>query len=186
MPAGRIEIIQDPERAAVALHPLRLRILEKLDQPSSPASLSRTLGIPRQHLNYHVRELESVGLVELVEEKRRGSVVERIYRSTARSYVVGPQAMGELRADPSAVQDRFSAEYLVALGSRLIEDVSELSQDRPVIPTIALETTIGFRSDADRGAFARELTAALSRLIAAYNHEDGEAFRLVVAAHPVQ
>jgi hypothetical protein len=80
--------------------------------------------------------------------------------------------------------DHFLTEYLIAVGSRLIEDVAELHSSRPVIPTLALETSIGFASDAERAAFMRELTAALSRLIAAYHHDDGEEFRLIVAAHP--
>lgn len=181
---GRIEIIQEAERAAAALHPVRLQILERLEQPASPSSLSRTLGIPRQHLNYHMRELEAAGLVELVEEKRRGSAIERIYRSTARTYVIGPKALGELRADPATLQDRFSSEYVVALGSRLIEEIAELRSERTVIPTLALETEVCFASDAERNAFARELTAAISRLAATYHREHGEMFRVIVAAHP--
>jgi DNA-binding transcriptional ArsR family regulator len=182
--AERVEIIQDAARAAVALHPVRLQILERLEQPASPSTLSKTLGIPRQHLNYHMRELEEAGLVELLEEKKKGSVTERIYRSTARTYVIGPKALGELRADPDTMQDRFSSEYLIALGSRLIEDVAELRAERQPLPALALETSVNFASDSDRSAFMRELTAARSRLIAAYHHDDGEEFRMIVAAHP--
>lgn len=179
-----VEVIQDAARAAVALHPVRLQILERLEQPASPSSLSKTLGIPRQHLNYHVRELEAAGLVEMVEEKKRGSVTERLYRSTAKSFVIGPKALGEMRADPDSVRDRFSSEYLIAIGSRLVEDIADLRSQRPTIPTLALETTVGFASDADRGAFARELTAAVSRLVATYHHDDSEEFRVIVASHP--
>ena len=163
----------------MALHPVRLQILERLEQPASPSSLSKTLGIPRQHLNYHVRELEAAGLVEMVEEKKRGSVTERLYQSTARSYVVGPTALGGLRADPSELQDRFSPEYLAALGSRLIEGASLMIGS----PALALETTVCFASDADRSAFARELTAAIARLVNTYHRDEGELCRLVVAAH---
>jgi len=177
----RVEVIHDAERASIALQPIRLKILERLEQPSSPTSLSKTLGIPRQHLNYHMRELEAAGLVEMVEEKRRGSVVERFYRSTARAYVIGPRALGELRADPASIQDRFSAEYLIALGSRLIEDVADLD---PATQTLALETTIAFATDADRNSFSRELTASVARLAATYHKEDGEPFRIVVVGHP--
>lgn len=182
--SDHIEIIQDAERAAIALRPLRLQILKLLAEPGSPSSLSRTLGVPRQHLNYHVRELEAAGLVELVEEKRRGSAIERIYRSTARSYMVGPKAMGDLRPDPSDVEDRFSAEYLVALGSKLVEDVAELRARDKDIHALALETEIRFATDASRGAFARELTAAVSRLAATYHQDEGELFRVAIVAHP--
>ena len=177
-------VISDAEHASIALHPVRLQILETLGEPASPAALSRKLGIPRQHLNYHVKELERAGLVTLVEEKRRGSATERTYRATARSYVIGPTALGEMRADPAAIDDRHSAEFLLAIGSRLIEDVAKLGQEGPIRASMAIETMIGFASDADRSAFARELTAAVSRLAATYHKEEGEKFRLVVAAHP--
>lgn len=179
-----IHVIRDPLAASVMLHPLRIKILEKLQQPSSPAGLSRVLDIPRQHLNYHVRELEAAGLVELVEEKRRGSATERIYRATAQSYVVAPDAMGDLRANPSSVQDRFSPEYVVALGSKLIEDVVDRQNSSDHVQTFALETEIRFASEAERGQFSRELAAAVSRLASAYSKEGGVRARLVVAVHP--
>ena len=207
--SDRVEVIQDAARAVVALHPIRLQILELLANPASPSSLSKSLGIPRQHLNYHVRELESAGLVEMVEEKRKGSVVERIYQATSRQYVVSPKALGGLRAMPNEVEDRFSSDYLIAVGSKLIEDVVNLRESRPIqtavisgnrtistgvssyagrrrqtIPTMALETEIGFATDADRTAFAREITAAVSRIAAAYNNDDGEKFRVAIFAHP--
>ena len=179
-----IQVIKDPAAASVMLHPLRIRILEKLQQPASPAALSRVLDIPRQHLNYHVRELEAAGLVELVEEKRRGSATERFYRATARTYVIAPESMGGLRADPSAIQDRFSSEYVIALGSRLIGDVVELMGSSKPVATFALETEISFGSEAEKAQFARELMTSISRLSAAYNRPGGEKVRVVVAVHP--
>jgi uncharacterized protein YndB with AHSA1/START domain/DNA-binding transcriptional ArsR family regulator len=207
--SDRVEVIQDAARAVVALHPIRLQILELLATPASPTNLSKTLGIPRQHLNYHVRELESAGLVEMVEEKRKGSVVERIYQSTSKQYVVSPKALGGLSAKPCDVEDHFSSDYLIAVGSKLIEDVNILREARPLqtavvtgnraiptgvgnysnrrrqtIHTMALETEIGFATDADRNAFAREITAAVSRIAATYNKEDGEKFRVAIFSHP--
>lgn len=180
--AESIHIIHEAERASIALHPVRLQILEHLGEPASPAALSRILGIPRQHLNYHMRELEAAGLVEMVEEKKRGSATERVYRSSARSFVIGPKAMGKMRANPDD-HDRFSSEYLIAVGSRLIEDAGDL-RERAAVPALALETEIRFASPGARSAFARELTAAVSRLAATYDQEDGEAFRVLIAAHP--
>jgi uncharacterized protein YndB with AHSA1/START domain/DNA-binding transcriptional ArsR family regulator len=207
--SDRVEVIQEAARAVVALHPIRLKILELLRVPASPTTLSKSLGIPRQHLNYHVRELESAGLVEMVEEKRKGSVVERLYQATSRSYIVSPKAMGDLRISPGDVEDRFSSDYLLAVGSKLIEDVVNLREHRAVmpqnggksrvlpnavsaytnrrrqtIPTMALEAEIGFASDADRTAFSREITAAVSRIAATYNKDDGEKFRVAIFAHP--
>ena len=53
------------------------------------------------------------------------------------------------------------------------------------LPTLTIDTKIGFRSAADRAAFADDLTAAVLDLAARYHHDDGRPHRLVVAAHPL-
>ena len=53
------------------------------------------------------------------------------------------------------------------------------------LPTLTIDTQIGFRSAADRAAFADDLTAAVLDLAARYHHDDGRPHRLFVAAHPV-
>ena len=39
--------------------------------------LAAAIGLPRQKVNYHLRALERHGLVELVQERRKGNVTER-------------------------------------------------------------------------------------------------------------
>ncbi|KAB2955835.1 MAG: winged helix-turn-helix transcriptional regulator, partial [Thermoanaerobaculia bacterium] len=73
------------------------------DGPATAAGLARRLGLPRQRVNYHLRELEKAGLVELVEERRRGNCVERLVRATARAFLLGPEALGAQAADPAAL-----------------------------------------------------------------------------------
>src|SRR5918994_1483767 len=52
------------------------------------------------------------------------------------------------------------------------------------LPTLTIDTQIGFRSAADRAAFADDLTAAVLDLAARYHHDDGRPHRLVVAPPP--
>jgi hypothetical protein len=52
------------------------------------------------------------------------------------------------------------------------------------LPTMAIDTQIGFRSAEDRAAFADELTVAVLDLAARYHRDDGRPHRLVIAAHP--
>ena len=63
-----VMLLRRPEDLSVLLPKPRVRLLEELQRPDSAAGLSRRLGIPRQKLNYHLRELEEAGLVELVED----------------------------------------------------------------------------------------------------------------------
>ena len=183
-----IAVIEDPAAAAVALDPMRSRLLSELVEPASAGALALRLGIPRQKLNYHLRALEAHGLLELAEERKRGGITERVLRATAVSYVVSPAALAESAADPDLTADHLSARYMVALAGRLVREVGSLARRAGAagkrLPTMAIDTEIGFRSAEDRAAFADELTAAVLELVARYHHDDGRPHRLVVAAHP--
>ncbi len=123
-----IQVIEDPAAAAVALDPMRSRLLAELAEPASAATLAARVGLPRQKVNYHLRTLEAQGLVELAEERRRGGITERVLRATAATYVISPAALGESAVDPERAADRFSAGYLVALAGRVVAEVGGLSR----------------------------------------------------------
>jgi DNA-binding transcriptional ArsR family regulator len=187
-PMHDVEVIEDPAAAASALDPMRTRLLTELAEPGSAAGLAGRVGLARQKVNYHLRALEAHGLVEVAEERRRGGITERVLRATAATYVVSPAALGEAAVDPAQAADRFSARYLIALAGRLVREVGRLSRLADAagkrLPTLTIDTEIGFRSADDRAAFADELTAAVVELAARYHHDDGRMHRLVVAAHP--
>ena len=70
-----ITYIDSPDRVRLALSPVRRDLLKRLRTPSSASGLAAELELPRQRLNYHLKALETAGLVELVEERpRRGCV----------------------------------------------------------------------------------------------------------------
>ncbi len=183
-----VEVIESPSAAAVALDPIRARLLGELAVPASAATLAARVGIPRQKVNYHLRTLEAHGLVELAEERHHGGITERVLRASATTYVVSPAAISASASDPGATADRLSAGYLVALAGRLVREVGALVRRAATsgerVPTFTVDTVIGFRSAADRATFAEEATAAVLDLAARYHHDDGEPYRLVVAAHP--
>ncbi len=173
------------------LHPIRRRILERLREPGSASSVARSLELSRQKVNYHLRELERHALVELVEERRKGNCVERILRTTARYWVIGPETVGALAADPENIRDRFSAAYLTALASRTVRDLGELREraDRQgkKVATFSLETELRFSSPEARAAFADELAQHVAKLVERYHDADasgGRSFRMVVGAYP--
>lgn len=189
--ASALSVIHDPRRAAALLDPLRLRLLENLAQPNSASGLARQLRLPRQKLNYHMRELEKAGLVQLVEERRKGNCIERMVRATAISYVIDPAALGKLGADPSRVHDRFSAAYLVAVAARAIRELAALrvgaEKAGKKLATMTLETEVRFPSAEARNAFAEELANAIADLTAKYHDEKspgGRRFRFFAGGHP--
>ena len=183
-----VEVIEDPAAAAVALDPVRTRLLAELAEPGSAGSLAGRVGLARQKVNYHLHALEAHGLVELAEERKHGGITERVLRATAATYVVSPAALGEGAADPEEASDRMSARYLVALAGRIVREVGSLARKADAagrrLPTMTIDTEIRFRSAEDRAAFADELTAVVLDLAARYHHDDGRPHRLVVASHP--
>src|SRR4051794_2860793 len=184
-----VEVIESAEAAAAALGPVRARLLGELAVPASAAGLAARVGIARQKVNYHLKALEAHGLVELSGERRHGGITERVLQATAASYVVSPAALSAAAADPDANADHLSASYLVALAGRLVREVGALARRAGAsgkrLPTLTIDTQMGFRSPADRAAFADDLTAAVLDLAARYHHDDGRPHRLLVAAHPL-
>jgi DNA-binding transcriptional ArsR family regulator len=186
-----VAVIDDARAAEVSLDPVRARLLAELSEPRSATMLAARIGLPRQKVNYHLRTLERHGLVELVEERRKGNVTERVMRATAASYVISPLALAPVQPDPARSPDRLSSAWLLALAARLVRDVGELvrgaaAAGKPVA-TFAIDGEVRFASAADRAAFAQELAAAVTALVGKYHDEgaeDGRDHRLVVAVHP--
>ncbi|QCB95607.1 ArsR family transcriptional regulator [Arthrobacter sp. PAMC25564] len=197
-----IAVIEDPAAAEASLDPIRTRILQELARPGSATQLAAKVGLPRQKVNYHLKALERHGLVELVEERRKGNVTERVLQATASSYLISPVALASVAPDPHRFSDRFSAFWLLALAGRMVQEMGQLiagaTAAKQKLATFAIDGEITFRSAADRAAFAEELGAAVARLVDQY-HDGGASggagpggtpagggrkHRLVVALHP--
>ncbi|MGH2727685.1 MAG: ArsR/SmtB family transcription factor [Actinomycetota bacterium] len=186
-----LAVIEDPSAAEVSLDPVRSRLLAELAEPGSATMLAAKLGVPRQNVNYHLRALEEHGLVELVEERKKGNMTERLLRATALSYVISPAALNGVEPDPSRAPDRLSARWLIAVAAKLVRDVGELVADatkaRKRLATFAMDGEIRFSSAADRAAFAEELAVAVTSLVSKYHDENaprGRVHRVIVAVHP--
>jgi DNA-binding transcriptional ArsR family regulator len=186
-----VAVIEDPAAAEASLDPTRARLLAELAEPGSATMLAGRLGLPRQRVNYHLRELERHGLVELVEERRKGNVTERVLRATAATYVISPVALAGVQPDPARSPDRLSARWLLAVAARLVRDVGALitraSRAERTLATFAIDGEVRFASAADRARFADELAAAVTALVGRYHDEyapGGRAHRIVVAIHP--
>ena len=186
-----VEVIEDAAAAVAALDPVRAAVLASLAEPGSATTVARQLGLPRQKVNYHLRTLEEHGLVELVAQRPRRGLTERLLQATARSYVVSPGALGRNGADPART-DRLSTRYLIAVAARLVAEVGLLARRAEAagqpLATLTLDAELRFASAADRAAFTAELTDAVASLVARYHDETapgGRPHRLVVAAHPL-
>jgi DNA-binding transcriptional ArsR family regulator len=189
--ARALDVLSDPAAVAAMLDPVRRRLLLSLQEPDSASGVARRIGLPRQKVNYHLRELEKAGLVTPVEERRKGNCVERLVVASATHYLVSPEALGSLGADPGAIRDRFSWGYLVAVAGRAIRELAILrrradSVAKP-LQTLTLESDVRFASQSDLAAFSEELANEIARLVAKYHDASalgGRKFRFFMGAYP--
>jgi DNA-binding transcriptional ArsR family regulator len=189
--ATAVQVIQSAAAAEKLLKPERLRMLEMLAEPDSATGLAKRLKLPRQTVNYHLRELEQEGFVELVEKRLKGNCLERVVRATARSYVISPVALGALGLEASDVRDQFSAGYLVSAAARAIRDVSILRQRADKagkkLATLTLETEVRFADAKARQEFTEELLNLVAGLAIKYHNDEvegGRKFRLLLGSYP--
>jgi DNA-binding transcriptional ArsR family regulator len=182
-----VRVLAEAAAVEVALDPIRASILDALTEPGSAATVAAAIGTTRQKVNYHLKALEAHGLVELAEERAWGGITERFVRRSARNLVVAPGLLQSAAIDPSEVADRLSAAYLIAVNARTVSEVGVIAASAPTgtrLPTLAVDTVIGFESPEDRAAFSADLQSAVAALVARYHHDEGRPHRLTVSSYP--
>src|SRR5579859_5293909 len=188
-----LALVREPAQAAILLHhPLRLKILAALLEPDSATGVARRMKLPRQTVNYHVRELARA------RRRRRRHLFEQCYVATARGYVLSPELLGKLAGDPAQVADTLSAKYLLGLASKLHSELAR-SLDLAAaagkrLATLSINTQLRFTSPEQRAAFTVELQRAIlevaARHTSPFTNSDGSAaegrpFRLMVGCYPI-
>lgn len=103
--------LQNIEQMRGIADTLRLSIFEALAQRAMTATqVGEELNIAAPKAHYHVRELERLGLVRLVETRERGGILEKYYRAVARNLIAPPQLLqtAEPEEVAAAVNELFS------------------------------------------------------------------------------
>lgn len=154
--------------------------------------------LPRQTVNYHVRELARARLLVRAGRRRRRHLFEQCYVRTARGYILSPDLLGNLAADPTRIRDRFSAEYLLGLTSQLQSELGRSVDSAAAagkrLPTLSMNIELHFVSPEKRAAFSEEIQGAIvevaGRHTSPLTEADGSAgegrlFRLLVGCYPI-
>jgi DNA-binding transcriptional ArsR family regulator len=194
-----LDLVREASQAATLLyHPLRLRILAALTEPDSASGVARRMNLPRQTVNYHVRELARARFLARAGRRRRRHLFEQCYVATARGYVLSPELLGGLAADPAQVADTFSARYLLGLASKV---QSELARSTDLaaaagkrLSTLSVNTELRFTSPEQRAAFTEDLQRAIVEVTARHSSPfrkadgspgEGRPYRLVLGCYPI-
>ena len=95
-------VLRDLECVKAIAHPRRIDILNAFDkEPLSAKQLSEMLDEPHAKINYHIKTLYNVGILELVEEKIKSGIVEKYYYPTANNVVMSRKII-DYTLDPAS------------------------------------------------------------------------------------
>lgn len=185
--------IEDLQQAMTLLKPQRLDILRQLDEPRTCPELADFFDETPQKIYYHIKALETAGLVAKVEERRVRGVVEGSYRAIARSYWLAPALVGQIGSTRQAA-DQASLRVLLSLAEEVIEDTGKLGSVSSVgkqVPSLSLSAHIHLPDAKRRGEFLQEVQAVFQQLATKYGLPeddmavtDEQGFRLVLMCYP--
>ncbi len=145
--------IENSRLAVIGADPLRLRIDEALRYPArqlTAKELAARLGVAANSLYYHLRKMEEVGIVRVVEKRPAGRVTERVYAADENRVSFDP-------AKPEQLAALYGS--LIALAqARVVDATYRYAEDpqtgvRPSVISPALVT-----SKAEAKAFQERLT----------------------------
>lgn len=116
-----ILVLRDLECIKAIAHPKRIDILKAFNNlPLSAKQLSQILDEPHAKINYHIKTLYKVGILELVEEKIKSGIVEKYYYPKAKSILIDKNVINiSLEKDDETLPSKF--EYIVDLFYQAVE-----------------------------------------------------------------
>jgi len=186
-----IFLIQSPQQAKAIFKPIRLEILQLLNQPHTCTELAEVLNTSPQKIYYHIKILQDSGLVKKVREERVRGIMEGYYQASAASYMLSPGMVEKLGGAEMAKQ-QLSLANLLNLIQQMQAEITVLSQLKEEIPSIGLSAQISLNSPADRSAFHAELQECIQKLAEKYGARQespphpNDVYRLILACYPTQ
>jgi DNA-binding transcriptional ArsR family regulator len=92
MPPAKTAPTMETTLAAIVAHPTRARCFSILaERTASPVEIAQQIGKDVGHVGYHVRKLQQLDLIELVDERPVRGAVEHFYRAIERPYVTAEE-----------------------------------------------------------------------------------------------
>jgi DNA-binding transcriptional ArsR family regulator len=176
-------------QAGALLHPLRIEVLKRLGDPRSCPELAKELGETSQKIYYHVKILESAGLIEKVDERRVRGIMEGLYRAKAKSYWLSSSLVGKVGGAERA-RDQMSLGFVLSLAEEIQSDVARLGErtgEGEAVPSLGLSLQIELDNAEERARFLTELQETLQGLAKKYAAKGstvGQEFQVSLVCYP--
>jgi hypothetical protein len=192
-----VSVIGELGQAAIAMKPLRVRILAAAREPASATAIAAGLGRSRQVVNYHVRALARAGYLRRAGRQRKRGLTEQKYIVSARAFLLAPDVLSPIEPDTVEDGQRRTVAYLLTLAARMQKEAGhawrEAQKHGKRVPVLALDSEIAFSGPEQRAAFADALAAAIARVVAEHTSptttqsggRSGRRYRLALGCYPL-
>lgn len=181
--------IDDIEVFEVLNNPVRVRILRQLMEPASVKQVAAGLKMPPTRLYYHFNLLEEAGLISVVETRKVGAMMERLYRARARGFRPSPQ-LSKGGYEPSELAKvatgvvldgaRADAEEALTRHFRLVRD-----DEREELGDGAFGRTVGFFTREQAAEFADRLRRFIEDEFDPHDRSEGHEYGLTFVFFPL-
>jgi DNA-binding transcriptional ArsR family regulator len=163
-----IYLITRLDQVRVLADDIRVRILDHLAREAMTVTqLGAAFNTSRARMHYHVRELEQVELVQLVEKREKGGVIEKYYRAVARSVEIEPELFRSAPHDDVTQATLAWFNQLTLEGMQVVA-LKARQTDAPHTLSFARKRLWLTRATAD------QLTAQINALLDTYNAAQDE------------
>ena len=90
-----IFVLRELEQIKAISHPYRIEILEcfEEEQPATAKQIADKMGEPHAKINYHIKTLQKVGILDLVDERVKSGIIEKYYLPSAKTFVIDKSIM---------------------------------------------------------------------------------------------
>jgi DNA-binding transcriptional ArsR family regulator len=131
--------------AAIVAHPTRARCFSILaERTASPVEIAQQIGKDVGHVGYHVRKLQGLNLIELVDERPVRGAVEHFYRAIARPIVDEEEFAAQSIEDREVFTRYFLQLHVTDISRAMDEHTMDARPNRWVLRTPMVVDEDGF------------------------------------------
>jgi len=164
-----ILVLRELDQIKAISHDYRLMIIEAFDdKPCTAKMISDKIKEPHAKVNYHIKTMEKVGLLELVEENVKLGIVEKYYAPVAKQYVVDSSVMNTKDANVADSLNRVFITFFEKISKDFYESIENPHKDHT--------KKLFFKSDVYlTNEESRELSDQISKVIEEYIEDKTDA-----------
>jgi DNA-binding transcriptional ArsR family regulator len=150
MPPAKTAATMETTLAAIVAHPTRARCFVILaERTASPVEIAQEIGKDVGHVGYHVRKLQQLNLIELVNERPVRGAVEHFYRAIERPVITEDEFV-EQSIDEREAFTRYTLQLLVTdIARAMDEHTFDKRQNRVLVRMPMVVDADGFQELSD-------------------------------------